>query len=323
MCTALTLTGTNTTLFGRNLDLDLPFGQKVVVTPRNYPFKFRDGTKNNNHEALTGMATVIDGYPLYAEATNESGLSAAGLNFPGNATYHPTQDGSTNVAPFELIPYLLTNCQNLNQVRELLNNLNILDEPFAPNIPNSPLHWMIADHTGSLVIESMSDGLHWYENPLGVLTNNPPFPFHLENVKLFQNLTSAWPENTFAKDIPMQPVGVGFGTHGLPGDTSPASRLVKAAFERAAPNALDPEVNVSQFFHILESVAMVKGDTYNQADKPEYTIYSSCCDTNTGTYYYTTYQNRQITAVRLPEQLDTDQLYQFELVNEEQINFLN
>ncbi|OKL47887.1 hypothetical protein BSR29_05200 [Boudabousia liubingyangii] len=323
MCTALALCASNTCLFGRNLDLDAGFGQQVVVTPRKFSFEFRGGLVNADHEALIGMATVINGYPLYAEATNESGLSAAGLNFPGNAVYHPRKEGATNVAPFEFIPYVLTQCQNLAQVRELLGSLSVLDEPFAPQVPNSPLHWMIADKSGALVVESMADGLHWFENPLQVLTNNPPFDFHLENVKLYLNVSPSWPGNSFAPDVDLAPVGVGFGGRGLPGDSSPASRFVKAAFERSATLALSDQVSVSQFFRILESVAMVKGDTLNQAGQPEFTVYSSCCDTSDGTYYYTTYGNHQITAVRLPEDLEVDSLFEFPLVEGEQFNFVN
>lgn len=76
MCTSITLK-TDDFYFGRNLDVDRRYGQKVVITPRNYSFNFTDGDINNDHFAMIGMATVIDDYPLYAEASNEKGLSIA------------------------------------------------------------------------------------------------------------------------------------------------------------------------------------------------------------------------------------------------------
>ena len=107
MCTAIRLKNADV-YFGRNLDLDKAFGQKVVFVPRDYAFRFRDGTSSQRHPALLGMATVVDGYPLFADAMNENGLAIAGLNFPGNAHYFQRQDGKKNVSPFELIPHVLS-----------------------------------------------------------------------------------------------------------------------------------------------------------------------------------------------------------------------
>ena len=107
----------------------------------------------------------------------------AGLNFPGNAFYfEQTDPGRENLAPYELIPLVLGTCATLAQARRLLENVRLTAEPFAPGYPAAPLHWHIADATGSLVAEPMDDGLHLYENPADVLTNNPPFPFQLMNL---------------------------------------------------------------------------------------------------------------------------------------------
>lgn len=93
MCTAITWNG----YFGRNLDLWYSYGESVVITPRNYPFSFRLAGEMAHHYALIGIAHVADGVPLYYEATNEKGLSVAGLNFPGNACYDaPAGDGKAD-----------------------------------------------------------------------------------------------------------------------------------------------------------------------------------------------------------------------------------
>ena len=85
--------------FGRNLDLPKGFSEEVTITPRNYPFHFRNGLHLLHHHAMIGMATISGGYPLYYEATNEKGLSMAGLNFPGNAVYLPRTACKDNIAP--------------------------------------------------------------------------------------------------------------------------------------------------------------------------------------------------------------------------------
>jgi len=122
--------------------------------------------------AIIGMAYVQGDYPLYYDAINEKGLGVAGLNFVGNAVYFPAQAERDNVTQFELIPWLLGQCATLREARELLGCINLLNEPFSPELPLAQLHWLIADQTGSITVESTADGLHVYDNPVGVLTNN-------------------------------------------------------------------------------------------------------------------------------------------------------
>ena len=83
MCTSIAMK-TNDFYFGRTMDLEYNFNECVVFTPRNYPVPFRKMGMMKRHYALLGMATVMDGFPLYAEAANEKGLCIAGLNFPDN-----------------------------------------------------------------------------------------------------------------------------------------------------------------------------------------------------------------------------------------------
>ena len=183
-------------LFGRNLDLETPFGQQVVATPRSFAFHFHRRPAMPHHLAMIGMATVAGGVPLYAEAMNEAGLYMAGLNFPGNAYYTPAEQAAPDaVAPYELIPLVLGSCRTLKEARAMLEGIDLLGIPFAPGYPLAPLHWHIADGTGALVLEVTAEGSRLYEDPVGVLTNNPPFPVQLANLTGYQTLTAAPPEN--------------------------------------------------------------------------------------------------------------------------------
>ena len=299
MCTAITYQ-TKSHYFGRNLDLDRSYGECVAITPRNYPFSFRCGENHPHHHAMIGMAHIADGYPLYYEAANECGLSMAGLNFPASAVYHPPRDNKRNIAPFELIPYLLGSCADLEQARKALVNINLWSESFSPQFPASPLHWLIADRSGAIVVESMADGLHIYDDPIGVLTNEPPFPFHQANLTQYMTLTSQPPTNTFSPTLQLHPCSFGVGGVGLPGDLSSISRFVRAAF--TLHNSVcdgSEEQSISQFFHILGSVAQQRGCVRLGGKAYEMTLYSCCCNTDTGVYYYTTYDNPSLTAVDL------------------------
>ena len=290
MCTALSWQGA-AHWFGRNLDLERSYGESVAVTPRNYPFSLRSGESLPHHYAMIGMAHVAGGFPLYYEATNEQGLSMAGLNFPHSCRYHPRREGKNNLASFELIPWLLGRCASLTEARAALETVNVTPESFAPRLPASPLHWLVADRTGALVVESTADGLRIYENDTRVLTNEPSFPFHRANRQQYHALS---PEEPAAPAFSR-----GMGTCGLPGGLDSASRFVRAAFtaRHARPGADEPQ-DVAQFFHILGSVAQTDGCCHLGGGEYEMTLYSSCCS-DEGLYCYTTYHNPTPTAVDL------------------------
>lgn len=324
MCTAVTYK-TRDHYFGRNLDLEYSYREAVTITPRNYPFCFRKAASLESHYAMIGMATVIDDYPLYYEATNEKGLSIAGLNFPGFARYLPEKEGMDNITPFEFIPWILGQCSTVDDAKGLLNKLNLVDISLSQEFPLSPLHWIIADREQSITVEPMEDGLHIFTNPVGVLTNNPPFDFHLYNLRNYLNVSIDPAVSRFSEHFDMQPYSNGMGGIGLPGDFSSASRFVKAAFVKL--NSLSGEgeaESVSQFFHILSSVAMPRGSVRMRPDEYEITLYSCCCNVDRSVYYYTTYDNSRITAVDMHrENLDGVSPISYPLLTDRPIEIQN
>ena len=321
MCTSLTL-HTQDFYFGRNLDLEYAFGQQVVVTPRRYPLSFRKAGVMDTHYALIGMATVQEGYPLYAEAANEKGLCIAGLNFPGNAYYSPEADPEkANISPFELPLWLLGQCATLSEARKLLTQTHLIHINFSDQLPLSPLHWHIADSSGSLVLEATREGMQVYDNPVGVLTNNPPFDFHLTNLSQYLNLSPLEAKNRFHPGLDLVPFGRGFGSIGLPGDASPASRFVRAAFLKWN-SVCEPEEmpSVGHFFHLLDGVAMTQGSVEASGGLWDRTIYSCCINASQGVYYYKTYDNSRITAVDLRrEDLGSQELKVYPLMREQDV----
>ena len=296
MCTAVTYKSKDH-YFGRNLDLEYSYKESVTITPRNYIFNFRKLNRLETHFAIIGMAYISDGYPLYYDATNEKGLSIAGLNFPDNADYKPYCAEKDNVAPFELIPWILGQCASVDDACSLLKRINLLNESFSSELPLSPLHWIISDNSCAITVETLKGGMRIYENPVGILTNNPPFDFHMYHLINFLNLTSDEPENRFSDKVAISPYSRGMGAIGLPGDLSSSSRFIRAAFTKLNSYSGDDEIeSVEQFFHILGSVEQQRG-CVKVGTAYEKTVYSSCCNTDKGVYYYTTYGNRRITAV--------------------------
>ena len=324
MCTCATY-ATKDQYFGRNLDLEYSYNETVTVTPRNFPLTFRKEKTIDTHPAIIGMAFVNEGYPLYYDATNEYGLSMAGLNFPGNGYFTDPQNDKDNIAPFEFIPWILGQCRNLSEARTLLSRINLVNIPFSDSLPITPLHWMIADQNGSVVVESVKDGIHVYDNPVGVMTNNPPFPLQMFALNNYPSVSRKQPENTFADVLKLDSYSRGMGGLGIPGDLSSQSRFVKVAFTKLnSVSKSDEKDSVSQFFHILGSVDQQKGCCLVRDDEYEITIYTSCCNLTKGIYYYTTYNNHQITAVDMnKENLDGDSLIRFPVIQQGEVRWQN
>ncbi len=316
MCTAVSFVS-SAHYFGRNLDLDCSYHEQVVICPRNYLFPMRHVSDLESHYAMIGMAAVVEGMPLFYEAGNEKGLCMAGLNFPSNAKYKKYEDGKDNVAPFELIVWILGQCSTLGDAKRLLNRINLIHTDFSNQMHVSPLHWMISDKTGSIVVECVEDGLKVYDNPWGILTNNPTFDYHLTNMHQYMNLYEGSAVNTLDSTVKLNNFSLGFGALGLPGDYSSPSRFVRAAYVKSKSVRSNYEnESVNQFFHILNSVSMPKGCVMCPNGKYEYTRYS-CCITESGKYYYTTYHNSTKTCIDLySADLNADQIVIFEL-NEE------
>ena len=324
MCTAATYK-TKDFYFGRTLDYEFSYGDEVTITPRNFPFHFREQGKLNTHYAIIGMAHIIDNCPLYYDAINEKGLGMAGLNFVGNAFYREQEEGKDNVAQFEFIPWILSQCATVQEARKLIEKINLLNTPFNEQLPVAQLHWIISDSEESITVEAVKEGIKIYENPVGVLTNNPPFDKQMFNLNNYMHLSAKSPENNFSKDLNLETYSRGMGAIGLPGDLSSQSRFVRVAFTKMNSISGDGEMeSVGQFFHILNSVDQQRGCCELDNGKYEITLYTSCCNTNKGIYYYTTYNNHQITAVHMhKENLDGNELVHYPLITEEQIKMQN
>ncbi len=289
MCTAATYK-TKDFYFGRTLDYEFSYGDQIVITPRNYAFNFRHVGDMKNHYAIIGMAHVAEDYPLYYDAMNEKGVAMAGLNFVGNAVYSAIKPDVENIAQFEFIPWILSQCSSLVEVRELLERINIVNTPFSEQLPLAQLHWIISDENESITVESMSQ-----------------------------------PRNTFCENLALDAYSRGMGGLGLPGDLSSSSRFVRVAFTKVnAISGESEEESVSQFFHILGSVDQQRGCCEVADGKYEITLYTSCCNVTKGIYYYNTYENHQISAVDMHvENLDSDKMICYPVIQGERINYQN
>lgn len=324
MCTAVRIK-TRNTYFGRTLDWDFPYPCEVTLTPREFPLDFRFESRCERHSAILGMAYVKEGYPLYFDAVSEQGLAMAGLNFVGNAVYEKPSKNFCNVAQFELIPFVLSRCATVKEATALLEKTKVTDTAFSKDLPPAGLHWMLADKDESAVLEVVHSGVKIYPNSVGVLTNNPDFPTQLHNLNSFMNLSPRAARNNFSEKLSFREYSRGMGAIGLPGDFSSQSRFVRGAF--AALNSVcgdTEEESVGQFFHIMDTVGQPMGSCQVAEGAYERTLYTCCMNADKGIYYYTTYENRRISAIDMHrENLDSASLVRYPLIVDEDINIIN
>ncbi|PWX45253.1 choloylglycine hydrolase [Clostridium perfringens] len=315
-------------LFGRNMDIEYSFNQSIIFIPRN----FKCVNKSNKKElttkyAVLGMGTIFDDYPTFADGMNEKGLGCAGLNFPVYVSYSKEDiEGKTNIPVYNFLLWVLANFSSVEEVKEALKNANIVDIPISENIPNTTLHWMISDITGkSIVVEQTKEKLNVFDNNIGVLTNSPTFDWHVANLNQYVGLRYNQVPEFKLGDQSLTALGQGTGLVGLPGDFTPASRFIRVAFLRDAMIKNDKDsIDLIEFFHILNNVAMVRGSTRTVEEKSDLTQYTSCMCLEKGIYYYNTYENNQINAIDMnKENLDGNEIKTYKYNKTLSINHVN
>lgn len=329
MCTALNIkSDEGHSFFGRNMDLEYEFNQSVLIIPRGYEILDRVSSKMiKNNFAIIAMGTIIDKHPALADGMNEHGLACAGLNFPGYAYYEEKPvEGKNNIAPYDLIQWVLSNYKTTAEVKEALKNLELVNIPINDKTPVSTLHWIVADKDcKSIVIEKTKNSFSVYDNPVHVLTNNPTFDWHLTNLNEYINLSQKAPKDVMWSDKKLSPLGAGAGNIGIPGDFASVSRFVRIAYLRANMTSIkDDTFAVSQFFNMLDYVKMVKGGVVTKEGMEDITLYSSCMNQSKGIYYYKTYDNNRINAIDMhKENLDSKEIKLFPYLKTQDINFQN
>lgn len=292
MCTALAKIGERK-LFGRTLDVPASYGEGIVITPRFLPLSFSDGSEAAEHLALIGMGILKDGKALYFDAMNEAGLCAAALNFPRLSKYFPPRKREKEIASYEFILKILSRCKSVFEAKLELCGAAINDLPFSKDTPTTPLHWIVADGNEAITVESTENGLSVYPNECGVLTNSPDFPFQEKRAAEFSAMSTKNPAPSSESPY----FSEGYGAFGLPGDFTSPSRFIRADF--LGKSVLTEGDEVSSFFHIMDNLQLPSGAVTDENGAPSKTLYTSCMDREQLVYYFHTYQNRRICAVRL------------------------
>lgn len=284
---------------------------RYVVVPRGYrqrsytPSGQKDGMRFAAKYGYVGLAVERDEFVV--DGMNEAGLAAGLFYFPQYGEYAPFDSTlvDESISDMQVVSWLLSRCASVDEAVSALQRVQII----ATDPRGSTVHWRIADRTGKqVVVEVIAQQIRFYENTLGVLTNSPAFDWHLTNLNNYINLRAGAIPQAQVGELSLQAFGGGGGLHGLPGDMTPPSRFVRAAFFQAtAPTLPTATETVMQAFHILNNFDIPVGIQFAEGETlpniPSATQWTIATDLKGGRLYFRTMYNSRIRCLDL-ERID-------------------
>lgn len=279
---------------------------RYVVVPRGYTQRSYtpegiDGMRFTARYGYVGLA--VEQKEFVAEGLNEVGLSAGLFYFPDYGRYeeYDPAERERSIADLQLVAWVLGACRTVDEVREAVGQVRVV----AVDPRASTVHWRFTDCSGrQLVLEIIDGRAVFYENPLGVLTNSPGLEWQLTNLNNYVNLYPGSAPGQKLGAISLSAFGAGSGFLGLPGDVTPPSRFVRAAFFQAtAPQQAGAEDAVRQGFQLLTNFDIPIGIEFPEGkvtvDIPSATQWTSASDMCNRVIYYRTMYDSRIRSIDL------------------------
>ena len=309
-CTGITLSTTdNTKILARTIEWGgSDLNSQYVIVPRGYTQQSyvpggTDGMRFTAQYGYVGLA--VEQKEFIAEGLNEEGLAAGLFYFPGYGKYKEFDEAhpDRNIADLQVVPWILGSCKNVEEVKEAFRHVRVVS--LVPEA--STVHWRFTDATGHQIVLEIIDGkCVFYENPLGVLTNSPDFNWQLTNLNNYVNLHPGNVAPQQLDSLTLRPFGAGSGLFGIPGDVTPPSRFVRAAFYQAtAPQQATGLLSVLQSFQILNNfdipIGIEFGADETPTDIPSATQWTASSDVTNRIIYFRTMYNSTIRSFDLKE----------------------
>lgn len=316
-CTGIRLAAKDgSAVYGRSMEWGaFDLNSRVAIIPRGYVF-VEQTPDGHNGKQWTGKYGVVGldmlGKDVLADGMNEKGLAAGLFYHPGFAEYmeyEPGQAGNT-ITAVDVVSYILTQFATVDEVRRGIQDVRVVAVvEKAIGIPVQA-HWMVSGASGqSIVIEYLDGELHIFDNPLGVITNAPEYPWHITNLRNYVNLSPVAVPAGKLEDMNFSPLGAGSGMIGLPGDFTPPSRFIRAVAwtQTARPTETSGET-IYELLRILDNFNLPLGSAEGSDEAKKMlegmrssTIWTSAYDLNERILYYHTQHNRRVRMLRLRE----------------------
>ena len=278
-----------------------------VVSPRKHKQRSYtpDGANGMEFESKYGYVGIYTEYePFVVEGVNETGLSAGLFFFPQYGEYAPykPEDSARTLCDMQFVSWVLSQFSSIDEVKQALGSVSLV----TLNHKIGSVHWRITQPDGKMVVLEVVGGVpQFYDNELGVLTNSPGFPWHMTNLDNYVNLRpGAASDYSLTTGVELRAIGGGSGMIGLPGDFTPPSRFVRAAFFNAtAPKWNTSWEAVQQAFHILNNFDIPIGIQFPKGQAPagmmSATQFTAATDQKAMRFYYRTAYNSSIRCIDL------------------------
>lgn len=308
-CTGISLRTTNNhPVTARTIEwAATPLTTMYVVVPRGLqqqsflPDGSRDGMSFRAKYGYVGIAVENDAFVM--EGINEAGLGVGLFYFPQYGEYqsYDPQKKEQSVSDMQLAAWILSSFASINELQAAMPQIRVI----ATDPRASTVHWRITESSGrQVVLEIVNQHVHFYENPLGVLTNSPDFGWHLTNLNNYVNLSAGSINHRQVGRLNLNAFGGGSGLHGLPGDMTPPSRFIRAAFfQSTAPRLADEDATVMQAFHLLNNFDIPVGiqfsDPREVPNMPSATQVTIASDLRNQRLYYRTMYDSSIRCIDL------------------------
>lgn len=279
-----------------------PLKSEYVVIPRGERLRSYTPTGDNGMEftaryGVVGLAVVEKEF--IAEGINEAGLSAGLFFFPRYGSYvsYDSRHNHATIADLQLVQWVLSQFGSIDEVKEAIKRVRVVGLE-----PSAVVHWRIGEPSGrQVVMEIVGGKVNFYDNVVGVLTNAPGFDWHLANLNNYVNLRPGSANSYMLGDFQLEPNGGSSAMHGLPGDFTPPSRFVRAAFFRnTAPQRSNGYETVLQCFHLLNNFDVpIAIENPDEKSLPSATQWTSAIDLSARRVYYKTAYNNTIRCIDL------------------------
>lgn len=298
-------------LITRSMEFAVDLHYQAVVVPRNTPFvsPFMTGTNGlkwntkNSYVAITSFGLTYGS----SDGMNEKGLAVACLWFENNMTWQVVTKADSTIALAQgmFSDWVLGSFSTVGEVREALSTIRVFDyiDPVSGMAPD--LHFVVYDASGGCIVIEYNYGTYnIYENPLGIMTNAPDFPWHITNLRNFIGMNTDNPPNRVDAGLTFYPTGHGAGMWGMPGDITPPSRFIRLGiythFADQQPDALS-NLNLGQ--HIINTFdipfGMITETGANNTLNKESTQWVTFRDLTNRVLYFRTYNNLTLRKIDL------------------------
>jgi len=320
-CTGLMVEAKDkTTVVARTLEFGIDIKSDIIFVPRSQSFTgvIPDGGNGMSWEnKYAYIGENFFGQPYVVDGFNEQGLYVGLFYFPMFSEFEEVTDNNraSSIAQYQLPSWILGNCGTVEEVRMALASIvvgNVFLEEMNQVVP---AHFLVVDRDGNAItIEYVSGKRQVYDNPVGVLTNAPPFGFMMTNLSQFVNLSAENAEPIAIDGFKINPTGQGSGMVGLPGDFTPPSRFVRAAYlSRSALPAENAAQAITQAINLINNITIVsgaiRGPESDGSVSLDYTLWTTINDLDNGVLYFRTQDNTQVRKVEFSDfKLDGTQI---------------